>query len=441
VTHWPAVNKPSQQGRRRAFLLGVLVFGAVRGVALADVLVGTNGERFVGTVVQESADTVVFDSELGGRIVVPRSKVRDIEHAEPKTPVVETNAPIAASHPVAKKTLNLDWRPPAVGKDGSDWIQLKSGEWLRGKLKYVQQKRVEFDSDELEELDLKLKDVRQVYSAQPVFTKFHDSQSFYGTVVISNDEVRISGATIPNYTRDELTGVTPGGEQEIKFWSAEASLGLNFQSGNTKQATLSASAEIARRTPDTRFMLNYLGDYSEVNDSESANNHRLNSSFDIWLTRRWFIRPVLAEAYHDPQANVSLRVTGGSGVGYEIFDEDSLEWAISAAPSYQYTRFETVEPGSSDSATTPAAVLQSNFKADITSRLTFIQNFQMVFTDREAGLYTHHAVTSLEFEIKRHLDLEVSFVWDFLDRPQPKSDGTIPFKNDYFLIVGTSVRF
>lgn len=409
--------------------------------AHGDVLVGTNGERFVGTVIQETTDTIVFDSELGGRMTIPRAKVRDLERQAPAMATVETNTPATETNQLATRTLHLDWRPPAVGHDGFDWIQLKSGEWLKGQLKYIQQKHVEFDSDELEELDLKLKDVRQLYSAKPVFTKFHDSQSFYGTVIISNQEVRISGAAVPNYTREELTGVTPGGEHEIKFWSAEASLGLNFQSGNTKQATLSASAEVARRTPDTRFLLNYLGDYSEVNDSESANNHRINSSFDYWLTRHWFIRPALAEAYHDPQANIALRLTGGAGGGYEIFDSDILEWSVSAAPSYQYTRFHTVEPGASDSATTPAAVFQSSFKADITSRLTFRQNFQMVFTDREAGLYTHHAVTSLEFEIKRHLDLDVSFVWDYLDRPQPKSDGTIPFKNDYFLIVGSSVRF
>ena len=34
--------------------------------ARGDVLVATNGERFVGKVIDETADTVVFESELGG---------------------------------------------------------------------------------------------------------------------------------------------------------------------------------------------------------------------------------------------------------------------------------------------------------------------------------------------------------------------------------------
>jgi hypothetical protein len=35
----------------------------------------------------------------------------------------------------------------------------------------------------------------------------------------------------------------------------------------------------------------------------------------------------------------------------------------------------------------------------------------------------------------------VSFIWDYLHDPQPKSDGTIPAKSDYYLTVGVGVRF
>jgi hypothetical protein len=50
-------------------------------------------------------------------------------------------------------------------------------------------------------------------------------------------------------------------------------------------------------------------------------------------------------------------------------------------------------------------------------------------------------VTTLEFEIKRHLNLDVSFIWDYLQNPQTRSDGAIPQKSDYYLTVGFGVRF
>ena len=54
---------------------------------------------------------------------------------------------------------------------------------------------------------------------------------------------------------------------------------------------------------------------------------------------------------------------------------------------------------------------------------------------------TYRAVSTLEFEIKRHLNLDVSFIRDYLQNPQPRSDGAEPEKSDYYLTVGLGVRF
>jgi hypothetical protein len=415
------------------------VLGWLTLLARADVLTGTNGERFVGTVVKETSNHVVFDSELGGRLTFPRSKIRDLQ----RTPIVAiTNTTVAAVVVTRAPTNAISWTPPGVGHDGSDWVELKSGEWLRGELKYIQNKEVEFDSDEMDQQTLKLKDVSKVYTAHRVFTQFEDRQPVYGMVVISNELVMVGGPEPLALHRDLLMGITPsGGRTGIRNWSGNFDLGLSLQSGNNAQTTVSTSAELARRTPNTTLLLDYLGNYSQVNNVQSANNERVNLTYDIRINHDWFVRPVQLEYYQDTLANISYRLTGGVGAGYYIFDRTGLEWTVSAGPGYQYTRFETVEPGQSDTATTPAAVLDSNFKADITYRLTFIQSWQSVFTEKDAGQYSHHSVSTLEFEIKRHLNLDVSFIWDYLQNPQARSDGVIPQNSDYYLTVGFGVRF
>jgi len=430
----------------RILSLALALFGVVLS-ARADVLIGINGERFVGTIIEEAPDAVVFESELGGRLIVPRAKILELRRTDP-TESAERSMPLdqqsqstnqVAGVPYA--STNLLWKPPAVGHDGADWIQLRSGEWLRGHLKYVQERKVEFDSDELKDLSLDLKNVRQIYSAKPLFMKFEGRDPIYGTVVISNDVVQVLGPEQVSLPRDQLTGITRGGTKEINFWSGKASIGLNFQSGNSRQATYSASAELARRTPATVIQLNYLGNFSEVNGSQNANNHRVNGIYDIRLNHDWFVRPLQFEWYRDQLANTSRRVTAGLGVGYYIFDRPGLEWQVTGGPSYQYTKFETVEPGQADSTGTAAGVLQSSFKVDFTERLKFIQTFGATLTSQEAGLYTHHAVSTLEFEIKRHLDLNVSFVWDYLQDPKTDSSGVVPQHSDYRLIVGVGVKF
>jgi hypothetical protein len=417
----------------------LLVLGFFPGLlsAWGDVLVGTNGERFVGTVIQETTNIVVFESEFAGRLVFPRDRIRELQRTSPSQPtngvtVVATNQPASLS----------SWKPPGIGRDGSDWVQLKSGEWLRGQLKYIQNKEIVFDSDELEQQTLKLKNMQSVYTAHRVFTQFEGREPAYGTAVISNKVVTVNGPEPLSLPLDELMGITPsGGRTGIRNWSGEATVGISLQSGNSRQTTVTSSAELARRTPATTLLLDYLGNYSEVDNVQNANNDRGNATYDIRLNRDWFVRPIQVECYHDPLANISYRLTGGVGAGYYIFDRTGLEWSLSASPSYQYTKFDTVEPGRAGTASTPAGVLSSNFKMDITERLTFIQTWQSTFTSEEAGQYTHHSVTTLEFEVKRHVNLDVSFIWDYLQNPQQKSDGVIPQKSDTYLTVGLGVRF
>jgi putative salt-induced outer membrane protein YdiY len=405
----------------------------------ADVLIGSNGERFVGKVIEETKDTIIFRSEIGGRLTVPRASIRELQRTT-SAEITQTNLPSRTIDSLSGIT-NGSWIPPGVGKDGFDWIKLKSDEWLKGHLDYLQNRKVQFNSDKLEDLTLKSKDVRQIYSGEPMFTKFDGREQLFGTVIVSNEMVQVFGPEQVNLPRYLLTGITPGGSREIEFWSAKATMGLNLQSGNSKQTTWNASAELARRTPGTQIILNYLGNFSEVNGEQNANNHRVNLSYDVRLNRDWFLRPVQAEYYRDQLANIDYRVTAGLGIGYYLFDTDDVEWKIAAGPGYQYTRFVDVAFGEKDTAATPAAIVQTKFKADITSRLTWIESFSATLASEQAGLYNHHFVSTLEFEIKKLLDLDLSFVWDYLQNPQKESDGTVPEHNDLRLTLGIGVKF
>jgi hypothetical protein len=50
-------------------------------------------------------------------------------------------------------------------------------------------------------------------------------------------------------------------------------------------------------------------------------------------------------------------------------------------------------------------------------------------------------VTGLDFEIKHHLDLNVSLVRDYLQNPQPESSGAVTSQTDLYLNVGLGARF
>ncbi|MCP5522225.1 MAG: DUF481 domain-containing protein [Verrucomicrobiales bacterium] len=331
-----------------------------------------------------------------------------------------------------------DWIPP---NDGFDWIELKSGEWLKGEIRAMQDRKLDFDSEELDELTFDWKDIRQVRSAHFVDVLFVGGERRSGLVTITKDYVEVEGTQPPQIPRDQLLGLTPGGSNERSYWSGKASLGLTIRAGNTEQVDYNAQAHLQRRTPATRLSLDYIGNLSKTGGQESANNHRVNTEFDRWLSQRVYLLIPFAEYYRDPFQNLSHRGTLGAGVGYDLVDRPSIEWTVTTGPAYQHAWFESVQPGQSDQTGTAALVFGSRFDWDITRHIELILEYRGQYTSQQAGETAHHSVGTLSFELTKRLDLDVSLVWDRISQPKPDANGNARKPDDFRLIFGLGLDF
>ena len=333
---------------------------------------------------------------------------------------------------------DLSWVPP---EDGFDWIQLKSGEWLKGQLKAMQQRQLEFDSEELDDLTFDWKDIRQVRSFHTLDLLFVDGKKASGPVTITPAEVAVGGAEPQVFTRDQLQSLTPGGSKEWNYWSGMMSLGLTLRAGNTEQVEYNAQARLQRRTPATRLSLDYIGNISSINGVENANNNRVNSEFDLWLSRRFYLILPQIEYYQDPIQKLKARITAGGGAGYDLVDHPNLEWNISTGPAYQYAWFESSQPGEPTEKGTAALVFGSRFDWDITQRIGLILEYRGQYTSRQVGETTHHAVGTLSLELTKRFDLNVSLIWDRISNPKIGSDSVQPKPDDFRLVVGVGAHF
>lgn len=333
---------------------------------------------------------------------------------------------------------DLSWVPPA---DSFDWVQLKSGEWLKGKIKALQERQLEFDSEELDVQTFDWEDIRQMRSSRILDVLFLDGKSISGHVTVTPDQVKVDGVAPQTYPRYQLLGLTPGGSRELNYWSGKASIGLTLREGNTRSADYTAQVRLQRRTPRSRLSLDYVGNFSRVDDVESANNHRVNSEFDLWLSQRFYLVLPSVEYYRDPFQNLEDRVTAGGGVGYDLVDRPKLDWNITTGPAYQQTWFSSSQPGEPGSKGSAVLTFGSRFDWDITQRIELILEYRGIFTSREAGETTHHAVGTLSLELTKRLDLDVSFIWDRISDPKVGADGVQPKPDDYRLVVGVGLDF
>lgn len=357
--------------------------------------------------------------------------------AEQNGPEADDQAEIKAETP--SKTT---WMPPEPAPVDFDWIQLSSGEWLKGTLKTLYDDKLTFDSDKLGLLALDWGDIRQVLGHGLFSARFDGAVEVDGQLRISENAVFITmGDETQKFDRQNLLVITQEESKEIDYWSGNLNLGLSLASGNTDQTQYSAIASLNRQTASTRFVNDYLGNYTRTDGDDTINNHRFNTYFDVFRTRRYFIRPVFGEYYRDVIKNIAHRVTVGTGLGYHIIDTPKTKWDVSGGPAYQYTQFNSVEPGQDDSESTPVLMVGTEFNRTLTSTVDFdfLYNFQLV--NERSGTYNHHLVASLETELTQFLNFDVSFVWDRTETPQPNEDGTVPDPNDYYLIFSIGVDF
>jgi putative salt-induced outer membrane protein YdiY len=345
---------------------------------------------------------------------------------------------------------------------------LKSGEWLKGSLKSMQDYSVEFDSEELEWQEFDWEDVYQVYSPhrhKVLFDKkpgegtsyadfvilpqlsqimaFSDERvSVEGSLQVTRDKVTVQAKEGPIvFDRARLIAVTPAGSHEIDYWSGKITLGLTTLTGNTDSKGLNTTLDLTRRTPATRLALDYLGTMEQLEGVESANNHRATMVFDYWLSRRVYARVPTLEYFSDPFSNVSHRISGMVGLGYDIVRRQNLEWDITMGPGYQWTAFDTVEAGKDETEHTPVFAIGTSAEVDITKRVDLNFTYGGQFISEQAGGQLHHTVATLEIEVTKVLDVDLSVVWDHVSDPREASDGTVPEKDDVRSTIALGVEF
>ena len=361
-----------------------------------------------------------------------------IEENTPETAIPESDSPGTEEQADHDSPQDAWWPTDAQFDEAFDWIQLTSHEWLKGELKHLYEDQLEFDSDEMDLQVFDWEDILFLRTQGTVSVGLVDRQTVSGPLIVHKDTAFIDGK---EYDRASILTIIYGEPRERNYWSFKASLGVDFQQGNTDQINYSLLANVARRTSRSRWATDYLGNFSRTNDVATVNNHRLSSAFDLFISKKFFLTPAFGEIYRDPFQNLAYRLTIGGGAGYHIIDTSRTEWDITAGPAYQYARFDSVQEGESDSNSTPAAVVGTTFDTELTSRLDFIGQYRLTYGNKRSGGYTHHIITTFEFELTDILDLDFSWVWDRISHPTEDAGGVQPEPDDFQFIIGLGLDF
>jgi putative salt-induced outer membrane protein YdiY len=348
---------------------------------------------------------------------------------------------IAAPLAVTAEEAEESWQPAPPMPDDFDWIQLTSGEWLKGKITAMFDDSLDFDSKELDELTLDFSDIQQIRSARVFQVAFLGDTVATGKVLMDGDSVRVIGEEEYSSTRSQVLSITAGGARERDYWSGKLSAGLNIRSGNTDQTDYNASANFMRRSPKNRINIDYLGNFSQTDDTTTADNQRLTAGWNRFLSDRFYITPVYGKYYRDPFQNLASRWSLSVGLGYQLVDTAKVDWQIDGGVGYQKTAFDEVPVGEPESEGSPALVLGTDYENKLTKWMEYFFKFDFSIVNEESGKYTHHLETGFEFDLWGDFDFDVTWVWDRIQEPQEDAAGITPEQDDFRMIFAVGLSF
>ena len=327
----------------------------------------------------------------------------------------------------------------------SDWIQIYSSEWFKGKLHGMFDGELDIDSVELDRKTFDWYKVKVVRTANVMEVGLRDGTVLIGKLYVDERKARIVGAETKEIPRFEILSIAPAGDSthfvSFRRWSGKIGSGITVLAGNVDETDVNVNSNLQYRTPRDRVDLDYVANISNNNNVSIANNQRFDGKWDRFLTSKFFVKPVNVEWYADPFQNIDSRTTAGVGAGYQILSKGPLEWEVSGGVGYQRTQYVNVEAGQNAAPHTWALGGHTKFKQEWTRVLEFTYEYNFNFTNLESGRYNHHMYALVENKWSKLLDLDITLVWDRTQHPQPDNTGHVPKPDDFRMVVSLGIDF
>jgi putative salt-induced outer membrane protein YdiY len=322
------------------------------------------------------------------------------------------------------------------------WIELASGETLKGTITAVYDSAVYFDSVHFGDIRIRVSKIRRVQGHGNFVVTIAGGDSFVGALEVNGDTILVTDdAEQREFTRSQLLSITPSSHRERDRWRGDVRAGLNVRQGNADIVEGNLAMTLTRRTPTARGIIEYLGQVNDTEGERVANNHRLNISSDRFTDGRLFWRPISVQYYQDRLQNIAHQGTVDAGFGYILADSDRVDWDVQIGAGVNYLRHVSAVGDESLSETSPVGTLGSDLSIEVTPSMDYELDIALSFLNDESGRYQHHIVTGLSTDLIGNLDFDASIIWDRTERPQRQEDGTLPEKDDLWVIFGLSYEF
>ncbi len=316
----------------------------------------------------------------------------------------------------------------------ADEVHLKNGNRLSGTLISLSEGKLVLETDFAGRLSIDWGQVERIQTESAIEVVLTDGTSVKGTAApdaaSGRLELWLTSTTAAPLDLTQVTAINPPVEPAVRF-NGRINVGLNKASGNTDTETAHADAELTARSLNHRVSTGAAYNRASKDNRKTEENMLGRLKHDYFLTPKlyWYTSGL---AEKDEFKDISLRATIGPGLGYQFFEEELMNLAVEAGPSYVYTNFDS--GGSEDSVSGRWAVRFDRFFFEKLCQYYFMnEGFVSASDTSDVFMFTR---TGLRFPIRDSFSLNAGFEWDWDNQPSEDTD-----KSDYRYILSLGYGF
>lgn len=190
--------------------------------------------------------------------------------------------------------------------------------------------------------------------------------------------------------------------EEATGWSGEGSLSAGVSTGNTETTDLGLGVDANRDWGVWALGLNAVADFGETEGVETKNRIFLGTNLDRQINDKLFGFGQLSYE-KDEFSGFASRTFIGGGLGYEIYNSDTLGWTVRGGPGFKIDEIEAsidataVPPNVLTPATTEesiGAVAESNYRYAFNENVGLTNDTKVLYAQESTQLSNVIALTA-----------------------------------------------
>jgi hypothetical protein len=326
--------------------------------------------------------------------------------------------------------------------DSSDWLRTTSGEWVRGRIDWMREDLLSFDSEEFGELEINMREVAEIHAATVNTYLLDDRTKLIGPAMLTVNGLAVQTADgVVVRPREELWSIVEGGGREIDYWSAAFDVGMALNRGNSNQVDLNLRVGVTREDQRTLTEVVYLLNLGYADRELNVSRHVLPFANRVWLTRMWYVEPIVGQLLSDKFQDIRFRAQPAATAGIRFLNIPSKAlWDLAIGFGYQYLRLLQPLVGVENPQHDGLTRFQTRARFDLTPDISLVLRWVTNLTFTDVGNTNHTGFSEFLFEVTNVIYLQASFLYLRTEEPEPRFDGSLPSKNDFFLTLGISLQ-